>query len=115
MSSIDDALIDDVRVLLANFCRSGLADFATKLRPDVEFTIKRDLPPTTSGRLLVAPHVATIVKLPKARAIADGIALEVLGTEILLPFDEGEIVDEYLVSVGDLVEYGTAIARLSRP
>lgn len=115
MSGIDDALIDDVRALLANFCRSGLADFTTNLRPGVELTIRRDAPPITSHRTLVAPHVATILQLPEGRTVAVGISLEVLGTEIILPLDEGEFVAEYLVSVGDLVEYGTPIARLSRP
>lgn len=115
MSSIDDALIDDVRAFLANFCRSGLADFTTKVRPGVELTIRRAAPPTTSHRTLVAPHVATILHLPEARTVAAGITLNVLGSEIILPIDADEIVGEYLVSVGDLVEFGTPIARLSRP
>lgn len=115
MSSIDEALIDDVRALLANFCSSGLANFSTTLRSSVELTIKRAIPQTTSCRTLVAPHVATISHLPDERTVAVGITLEVLGTEVIVPFDGGEIVDEYLVSVGDLVEYGTPIARLSRP
>lgn len=115
MSSIDNALIDDVRAFLANFCRSGLADFTTKLRPRVELTIKRAAPRITSHRTLVAPHVATILHLPEVRTIGVEIKLEVLGIEILLPLEVGEIVDEYMVGVGDLVEFGTAIASLSRP
>lgn len=115
MSGIDDAMIDDVRALLADFCRSGVAGFTTKLRPGVELTIRRDAPPVTSHRTLVAPHVATISNLPQVRTVTAGIAIELLDKEIILPLDEGEIIVEYLVSVGDLVEYGTPIARLSRP
>jgi len=116
MSEIDRALIDDVRALLAGFASSGARTFATSVRHGVDLVIQREGSGSQSGRLIVAPHVATVLTLPEAGAVkGTGIVLELLGEEISVKLDENDFVVEVLVGVGDLVEFGSPLVRLQEP
>ena len=115
MSEIDRALADDVRALLAAFESSGARTFSMSLRDGVDLAIQRDKTLARGGRVIVASHVATVLKLPETRTAGGEITLELLGEEISVPLDEAEIVEELLVIVGDLVEFGSPLVRLQEP
>lgn len=110
MSPLDDALIADVRALLSEFASSDVQTFSVELRDDVCLIISRGST-LASAKLIRAPHVATVLSLP-AIGSREAIKLDLLGEEVALELDENELVEDLLVEVGDLVEFGTALAQV---
>ena len=116
MSSIDGALVDDVRALLAAFKWNKASTFEAVLRNGVRLTISKGVDATTGGILICAPHVATVLSLPdKGATVGDDvelILLAVLDEEMPIRYSGPGIVGEILTTVGSLVEFGTPLIRI---
>ena len=116
MSSIEGALVDDVRALLAVFKSSGASAFEVALRNEIKLAILKDPEAMTGGILLCAPHVATVLRLPdKGATVGDDvelILLAVLDEEMPIRYSGPGIVGEILTTVGSLVEFGTPLLRI---
>jgi biotin carboxyl carrier protein len=111
MSAPDDVLIGDARALLASFADSGAKTLTVQLRDDVTLALAREAVAAGAGRIVSAPHVATVLHLPAIGSNA-AIRLDLLGDEISVELGEHEVIEDLMVAVGEMVEFGTPLARI---
>lgn len=113
---IDDALMDDIRVLLSSFAKSGARLFEARLRDNIEVRMFARDENGTEGRMIRAPHVGTIRWLATVGTVVKAgetvATFDVLEDSADIPAPFAGIIGESDTDTGRLIQFDEPILRI---